>query len=735
MELDDPDDPLNWSVEQVVAALCDRSNPCLQINANSVVPDLDTLAKGLRENLINGFTLLTTVNDNVLREDLGLRALGHRAFVSRAIRALRNKSIKFREQELEMDMQTPAPGLRGGVGDTTRSPTYSGFSSFSPEATPSHPLPYERHSTPRQILGQVPEENLSQLRFQGSTGFAPPEFSRLNFSNTRRGPMTDNQGISAIHRQNLEASPIQPERATVFGDVNCREKVTPSLTSKDAVPLGQRPPPDPTPTTGKVTIDGKERKRLAPTLMVRTPMASRGDERSPLGQAELRDPPDVSECIQTSFASQGHAGEVREFPNPYLGIKKIPAGDFFFGDARIGQELQGDAEDEDNFIITSVGRVSNGYRLYVNGLMRHYLFKPIQTTFSRNGKICHAIQPYSAKILQMLPNQTQSFILLSPSDRAIRVTREDISHWPDISTDGTFIEKPSAEANSTAQNDLALSQEDDSNHEWDFLLKWQHTGSDIIPAKLGESGSEGEYDLDTWNEIEQEHGPLDGTSRVAGKRTLQEDEVNRAIDDGINELTVRWEQEKLPKRERKSWSTWKKSRREGTKRFQIREAQHRIDQINEVRLSRMRREIVTERWTKAAAVRKQCRIMEQSIFDREDLKWMISLLERKREPPRPPPGPRKEKEPKVTGQLYSDEDEDVEVLGSGTDDFESGRDDGLGDFIIDDNAQGRENVGAVDTEMADVEDAEVESADEELTPRQRHKSSAGKILLCSSGVL
>jgi hypothetical protein len=248
--------------------------------------------------------------------------------------------------------------------------------------------------------------------------------------------------------------------------------------------LGQGPSPNSVLVAGKTAINGKERKRLAPTLVVQAPMASPSSGKSPRDQVAFRDFGDV----RAPFKSQNRASLVRGFPNPCLGIKKISVDDLFFGDARMGQELQDGTEDEDDFVITSAARRSDGCRLYVNKLVKHYLFKPVKITHSRNGKICHAVQPYSAKILQMLPNQrTQSFILFSPSGR---VMRENIAHWPEVSADGTFIENAAADSSIAASNPLALSQEEDGNHDWD-LLKWQHTGSDIIPAKLGESGSVG----------------------------------------------------------------------------------------------------------------------------------------------------------------------------------------------------------------------------------------------------
>jgi hypothetical protein len=764
MELDDP---LDWNIDQVIAALCNRDSPYLRVNPSSVVPDLDALARSLRDNLINGLTLLTTVNDNVLREDLGLKTLGHRAFVSRAIRTLRTKSIQFREQEHEMSTHTPVPSLLGGMSDTARSPPILGF---PPYASPvvSHGSPLQEFVMPRRLpdgsagqatlrynpmpllpegiserLGQQPTGGPLNLGFQGWSSFVPLEFNRPKFGSAQEAHVDRLGGGEFASDDTYVRSPqlvyeggwASPagRREGLNGDAGHWQPLPPdSLAkapvpiSKDAVRSGHRRPPNRGFTPGKTIAHRTERKRVAPTLVAQNSVTPHSDGRlDALGQAALRSSSDAFKSSRARTRSQTPVSLVEEIPGAYLGTMKVSVDDLFFGNVGIGQEIRDDGQDEDNFVIMPVDRKPDGSRIYVNKLMRHYLFKPLQVTFSRNGKTCCAVQPYSKKVLQLLSGQRiQSYMLFSTLGRIVRITRENAFYWPEVSADGTSVESGTEDSESALQYPFALPKEGDENHEWDFLLKWKHMGSDIIPARLGESGSEGEYDLDTWNEIEQEHGPLDEPLGKGGKRALGEDEVNEAIDDGIRELVVKWELEKLPKREQKAWSIWKKSRRNGTKRIQIREAQYRISQINENRLGRMRQEILTEVWKKAVAVRKQCRIMEQSIFDREDLKWTISLLERKREPQRPLAKAVKEKRPKVTNQLGSDEDEDVEILGSGTDGFESGLD-GLDDFVIGDDEQGKLNT---DTEMADVEDVETDSPDEEMTPKLHQTNSMGKIL-------
>ena len=89
-------DPLDWTIDRVVAFLCHSlSTPWSQSANPSERPDPVSLEAALRENRINGEVLLNDVKEVSLREDLGLKALGHRSTVLAAIRYLQQLSAKY----------------------------------------------------------------------------------------------------------------------------------------------------------------------------------------------------------------------------------------------------------------------------------------------------------------------------------------------------------------------------------------------------------------------------------------------------------------------------------------------------------------------------------------------------------------------------------------------------------------------------------------------------------------
>jgi hypothetical protein len=59
------------------------------------------------------------------------------------------------------------------------------------------------------------------------------------------------------------------------------------------------------------------------------------------------------------------------------------------------------------------------------------------------------------------------------------------------------------------EDPFSLRENANENHDWDFLEKWRYVDQDdkVLPV-YGESGSEVEYDLDTWREMEEERALL-----------------------------------------------------------------------------------------------------------------------------------------------------------------------------------------------------------------------------------
>src|SRR5437763_11956649 len=133
-------------------------------------------------------------------------------------------------------------------------------------------------------------------------------------------------------------------------------------------------------------------------------------------------------------------------------------------------------------------------------------------------------------------------------------------------------------------------------------------------------------EFDTWRAIEEENGTQEKPKYPSRRRPLSQDEICEAIDNGIAQLVLDWNRKMLPKRELNVYSIWQKANRKNKKKKLLLEYREHINRINNDRLAKMRKEIASEVWTDSRQVLNQTRIMEQSIFDREDLAWKISIL-------------------------------------------------------------------------------------------------------------
>ncbi|OAX83009.1 hypothetical protein ACJ72_02640 [Emergomyces africanus] len=135
MEGFEDDDPFEWSIDQVITHLCHSSAPWTR----SSLPHLDpkALETALRENDVTGEILLTEINKASLAQDLGLKSLGQRATILRAVEYLRRLSQKYAEHSQSLQVDHPYP------------------TEITPQTVPRSNFPTERPKVPFKIPSPV----------------------------------------------------------------------------------------------------------------------------------------------------------------------------------------------------------------------------------------------------------------------------------------------------------------------------------------------------------------------------------------------------------------------------------------------------------------------------------------------------------------------------------------------------------------------------------------------------
>ncbi|KAF3396194.1 Protein CHROMATIN REMODELING 20 [Penicillium rolfsii] len=139
-------DPVDWGVDRVVDFLCNPQEAPWSDSATSSRPNLPALEAALRDNEINGEALLYDVDREALRDDMGIKALGHRSSVLRAIDWLRARSPKYQaSKQIFPSLNHPHP---------TEHPSLSVNSPIITSAEPPSRIP----SIPAFLAPSVPTE-------------------------------------------------------------------------------------------------------------------------------------------------------------------------------------------------------------------------------------------------------------------------------------------------------------------------------------------------------------------------------------------------------------------------------------------------------------------------------------------------------------------------------------------------------------------------------------------------
>lgn len=145
-------DPIDWGVDEVVAFLCNAESAPWAQSATSARPDPVALEAALRDNVIGGEALLNDVDSNALKHDLGVKALGHRSSLMRAIEWLRLQSPKYliTKKSRSLDELATIDTNTSSLRSTPAPPPFNIVAPSSSKATDPM-IPPIRSDKPRRI--------------------------------------------------------------------------------------------------------------------------------------------------------------------------------------------------------------------------------------------------------------------------------------------------------------------------------------------------------------------------------------------------------------------------------------------------------------------------------------------------------------------------------------------------------------------------------------------------------
>ena len=478
--------------------------------------------------------------------------------------------------------------------------------------------------------------------------------------------------------------------------------------------------------TGVVVVDDKGRKRIRPFLM--SPMEPAGSEsvdieRSSSNIQQSTSTFPVSGRTSTALnmdrnpTSIGRSGQARSPKHAYLGLSALHIDRIFYGDTPLDQEIQDDfqvdklpltdgmANHSENFSILSINGFGSGQRTYVNGQIQRFLRSAKPKKFRNNGREVTGIVPYSESLARK--HQPLSMTIYEKSCGGYIASRSNRSAWHDASEESIANE----EGDPTTFNfPEVFMQQNDDPLDPDRLEKWKYLkGDDEVLPLYGDSDSDGEYDHETWREMEREERKLGRPSAKSSRsRNLDGAQVNAVIDRALEQFAEDWQVKRAPKLQRVGWKCWHKSRKTRNKEARVIELTAKINHLGNL-LQNLRKEILQESWSSEKQVLKQTKSMEETVFNQKHAEWQMSIVKLERAPEKPAPSPQKlkAKGTEATRHALKDGKEDT---GSGSYD-PSDSDEEMDDFIVNDDYVD-EDMGLNDELMV----PEAETADDSRLP-------------------
>ena len=662
---DSSSDPFDWSVDQVVHEFCRNPQPAWSSNNNPPrVTNKAALEQALRENDINGEPLLVLVNQQILKDDLAIKSLGERYHIMRAIESLRNLSEKYQLHQRDQAANFQRSGPVVGGGFMSPQITQSNFSAypFSPYPAQNGEL-QSRHASPsKQSMPELPplfSTPRVHPRVLEQTNAAQMEATQRNEEMMLQQPMP--RPGAHTERQNLTASStiqagVQDATAKVQ-ELGCLEMAEEQV-PKDRTLTGNQnrlsnggaevmEPSEPTKSSKYTFVGG--RKRLAPTF--------------------------VSHISKTAVPPPVDAGAIRN-RRYYLGTDSMGPENVFYPNSFT-------SEDENEQFTHTQHESSKGQSLLVARLIKYYYQQPVLCLPDSKAR---AKIPYSGRALD--PGDPQYFTMFVPG---LEPAQHDLSHWPGLAVQsqtkrrGRLSNIPLARP-ATAEPFEDAEEKRDHADDYDYLLeKYPPLAEDEeVLALYGDSGDEGEYDLETWNEIEQDRREAElGQHSSAMSRA----EVETAIEEAISQIIDEWRQRKFVRAQLKGYRLWSRANNNDKRQAEMNNASywiHRYDQT----IKRMRETITKDVWFKAAEVKQQCKIFDEAVAQREEYQYFVEILGALEAPFRPDVEAVRKRDRAPRADVPDGE----EVLDSDSD---------LGDFVVNDDSS---DVGSIPHDAAEFAD-------------------------------
>ena len=374
----------------------------------------------------------------------------------------------------------------------------------------------------------------------------------------------------------------------------------------------------------------------------------------------------------------------------FLNPKGIFIDHIFYGNTKIGQPIddtpkqdhgvlliEDDVEDE--FQVSSAGIMSPGNQQFVYKSLKYYFLGAEERKLSVGGIEVLGIYPYPERLVHK--DSRRSITIFKPTEGGFEAIRDD------------------------ALLPGQLPQDDAPQvTEWDYLSRWQNEDDTVLP-QWGQSDTELEFSSGLLEEMEDEQREEE-EEKANKKGPLALERVAEIIEDEVRNQQEQWKTRKLPLRESTARSTWFKAGGPRKRVYLTSSTSAEIKRLN-LRMAKIKDNILGEVWTKESEVREQCEILEETVFELQESQFKKSIWEGQS-------APIASRKPTTKGRLTKKKRNDGEDLVNSDSEMEE---DNVDDFVVPDDPldeiQGNDSVGvesAINPSSAD-EDASLRDPD------------------------
>ncbi|KIW51451.1 hypothetical protein PV05_10169 [Exophiala xenobiotica] len=379
--------------------------------------------------------------------------------------------------------------------------------------------------------------------------------------------------------------------------------------------------------------------------------------------------------ITPTFLSPLHEGPTETGDGAYLSRTAVPLQDIFYHRISTGFGdifYRPPVDESSDFLIA--GRFSTGQRLGVASHMKHFLR---QSTGKLSSGAAYKIPCKDGRVNE--PYSEHYFTLFPQDSGRPRVFRaQDYPEIMAILNATTRARKGTIPPVYDGTRDEPGQEEISQWTDLDYLLeKYPVEASDEVLPAYGDSGDEGEFDEDTWREIQEEEA-----EKIRESSYMTRAEVDTVIDQAIREMRQDWHETKRAKIQLKAWRMWMKAARKKGRQQELTYVTHQKQRFERMML-KTTEAIADDIWRNATEVKKQCQSVEAAVHQHEEYQHYETVLNQDTPPERP-----SERALRASrGRPKQDLEEGEELIESETEPFTDEED----DLLVDDSS----DVGSI----------------------------------------